>query len=81
MTREEKINKFVETFANYVETHKRYDELTKREVVIEAIRLLFNDIGAAHDFFNAFGFYGFDIDLYEVNFDTLKKCIESSKKE
>lgn len=53
---------FVKKIADYVETHVKYDELTKRQAVESALYVLLNDIGAANDFLRVIGV---DIDLYE----------------
>jgi hypothetical protein len=50
-----------EGIADYVEQHQRYESLSKREVVIAAVRVLTDDIGAAQSFVRAIGL---DIDLY-----------------
>jgi hypothetical protein len=54
-----------EEIANYVETHGRWDDLTKREAVIEAVLVLTEDIGAAQQFVQAIGV---DVDLYTYKF-------------
>ena len=41
--------------ADYVETHKRYAELSKREVAIATVRCLTDDIGGAQSFLDAIG--------------------------
>ncbi len=53
---------FAERMADYVETHKRYSEFTKREAVVTAFRVLTEDIGAAQTFCDVIGL---KIDLYD----------------
>lgn len=53
--------RFAEGIADYMLTHKDYESLTKREVVIAAIRVLTGDIGAAQSFLNVIGV---DYDLF-----------------
>jgi hypothetical protein len=53
---------FAERMADYVETHKNYSELTKREAVVTAFRVLTEDIGAAQTFCDVIGL---KIDLYD----------------
>lgn len=52
---------FAVSMADYMMSHVRYEELTKREAVIEAMSVLMGDIGAAQAFLNAIGL---DVDLY-----------------
>ena len=54
--------KLAEAIADYVETHARYADLSKREVVVEAVRVLTDDIGAAQQFVYAIGL---EVDLYD----------------
>lgn len=61
-----KREQLAEDIANYVETHARYADLTKREAVMEAVRVLTNDIGAAQQFVYAIGL---EVDLYDYRFD------------
>lgn len=44
-----------EGIADYVETHAMYDEMTKREAVVAAVRVLTDDIGAAQNYLTAIG--------------------------
>lgn len=52
---------FAESMADYIETHQDYDSLSKRDVVVEVIRLLVDDIGAAQQFLFVIGV---NVDLY-----------------
>ncbi len=54
-----------EQIADYVATNARYDEMGRREVIIEAVWVLTNDIGAAQKFVQAIGL---NIDLYTYDF-------------
>ena len=46
---------FAERIADYVATHDRYEEMTKREVVLETVRLLTSDISAAQGLLDVIG--------------------------
>jgi hypothetical protein len=59
---EAQVKKFAEGIADYVATNDRYEELDKRQAVIEAVMILGEDIGAAQDFLRIIGV---DIDLYD----------------
>lgn len=54
---------FAESIANYVETHRHYADLSKREAVIEALMLVTSgDMAAAQGCLDAMGV---KLDLYE----------------
>lgn len=46
---------FAVGIADYVETHNRYEALTKREAVIAAVRVLTDDPTAAREFIRIVG--------------------------
>ena len=76
--REALINRFANRIASYVETGVDYANWGKRRAMVEAITILFNDIGAAHDILNLMGI---EIDLYETDLKELNVCIEKYRKE
>jgi hypothetical protein len=59
----EKGRQLTTSVADYVETHSDYASLSKREVAVETVRVLLDDIGAAQEFLNAIGV---NVDLYEL---------------
>ena len=57
-----------ERLANYVITHNRWEALSKREVAIETVSLIINDIGAAQEVLDAvLDGSGITIDLYHLS--------------
>jgi len=61
-----KQEQFADSIANYISTHPSYDGWDKKTAATEAIRILFNDIGAAQGFLDALGV---SIDLYATTFE------------
>lgn len=55
MTESDERAALAEGIADYVETHAMYDEMTKREAVVAAVRVLTDDIGAAQNYLTAIG--------------------------
>lgn len=44
---------YAESILAYLKTHPSYERMTPEEAVIQAIRVMTDDIGAAQDFLNA----------------------------
>lgn len=65
-----KAHEFAEGIADYVQTHKDYDVMGKREAAIAAVEVLLGDLGAAQSYMDTLGI---DIDLY--NYDFAKTAI------
>lgn len=65
--KEENKEQFVQSIADYVETHFQYSEMSKRGAVVSALEVLVNDIGAAQRFINVIGLKInlYDEDLYK----------------
>ena len=61
----DKARKFAEGIADYVQTHRRYDVMDKREAIISAVEVLCGDLGAAQSFMDTIGV---KIDLYNYDF-------------
>lgn len=49
-------SEFASSIADYLETHEKYEEMTKREAVIAAVLVLMHDAGAFAAFLKACGF-------------------------
>lgn len=59
-----KAHAFAKGIADYVQTHRRYDVMDKREAIITAVEVLLGDVGAAQSFMNTLGV---KIDLYRYD--------------
>ena len=64
---------FAEGIADYVQTHKDYERLSKWEAIIAAVRVLTDDLGAAQSFLYAVGVH--DLDLYTYDFQSQPSAV------
>lgn len=70
---------FAKSIADYVEDHPGWDALSKRDIAIEAVMVLLDDIGAAQEFIDTIGV---PYDLYDShnNLFTLSPAEEVNMK-
>ena len=74
---EARVNRFANEIAKYVATGVDYHTWQKHRCMVEAITILFNDIGACQDFLNVLGI---KIDLYTTDIEELNVYLEQWKK-